>query len=154
MTAHESSNSVADAQLQSARQELTKLPVLGPIMWLYARDPNRKYTFAADLDWRLMPPLVLDQCKVYYKESLPWAYFSWAMVSPDVDARLRSNSPIIAPHEWRSGSIAWLIDAVMPFGADTALVQQVCNEFANGQTVSAWLPNPSGATALQQIKNE
>ena len=40
-----------EIQLESARQELTKLPLLGPALWLYARDPLRRFGFFADIDW-------------------------------------------------------------------------------------------------------
>lgn len=139
------------AQLDSARKELAKLPLLGPVMWLYARDPQRRFTFVADLDWRLLPPLVLEQCKLYNKQEVPWAYFSWANVSEAVDQRLRSNNPVIAPHEWHSGDIPWLIDAVMPFGEDPALLKEVATAISGGKPVNVWLPAANGQPALRSI---
>lgn len=141
-----------EQQLLAATKELAKLPLLGPVMWLYARDPQRRFTFVADLDWRLLPPLVLEQCKLYSKQELPWAYFSWAMVSPEVDQRLRSASPNIAPHEWRSGSSAWLIDVVMPFGEEIPLIQEVIAQFAKGQQVSAWTTSANGQPVLREFQ--
>jgi cytolysin-activating lysine-acyltransferase len=141
-----------EAQLQSARKELAKLPLLGPVMWLYARDPQRRFTFVADMDWRLLPPLVLEQCKLYHKTDVPWAYFAWATVSAEVDQRLRSATPIIAPHEWRSGSIPWLIDVVMPFSEEPALIQEVIAQFAKGQKVSAWMPAANGQMTLREFQ--
>ena len=140
-----------NAQLDSARKELAKLPLLGPVMWLYARDPQRRFTFVSDMDWRLLPPLVLEQCKLYNKQEVPWAYFSWAKVSEAVDQRLRSNNPFIAPHEWHSGEIPWLIDAVMPFGEDAALLKEVVTAISGGKPVNVWLPAANGQPALRTI---
>ena len=140
------------AQLESAKQELQKLPLLGPVLWLYARDPIKRFTFVADMDWRLLPPLVLDQCKLFHKSDVPWAYFSWALVSDEVDQRLRSAAPVIAPHEWRCGPHVWLIDVVMPLGDDPALLQTVCNQFALDTKVNAWVTLPDGKTSLQQFR--
>lgn len=142
------------AQLESARQELAKLPLLGPVMWLYARDPMRRFTFAADLDWRLMPPLVLDQCKLYNKQELPWAFFSWARVNDAVHARLQSANANLAPHEWHSGAHVWLIDAVMPFQADDALLSEVVRAIQpNGEShVNAWLPAANGQLVLRALR--
>lgn len=148
MTNAIAASSPAAAQLEAARKELAKLPLLGPVLWLYARDPMRKFTFVADMDWRLLPPLVLEQCKLYNKQEVPWAFFSWAMVSPEVDQRLRSTSAMIAPHEWRSGAIPWLIDVVMPFGEEPGLIQETITSFAQGQTVSAWVTGANGQTVL------
>jgi cytolysin-activating lysine-acyltransferase len=141
-----------EQQLATASKELAKLPLLGPVMWLYARDPQRRFTFVADMDWRLLPPLVLEQCKLYNKQELPWAFFSWAMVSPEVDQRLRSASPNIAPHEWRSGGIPWLIDVVMPFGEELALIHEVIAQFAKGQKVSAWTSDAKGQPVLREFQ--
>ena len=147
-----SNPTATEQQLLAATKELAKLPLLGPVMWLYARDPQRRFTFVADMDWRLLPPLVLEQCKLYSKQELPWAYFSWATVSPEVDQRLRSASPIIAPHEWRSGSIPWLIDVVMPFGEEMPLIQEVIAQFAKGQKVGAWTTNANGQPVLREFQ--
>ena len=143
---------MSPAQIESARKELGKLPLLGPVMWLYARDPLRRFTFVSDMDWRLLPPLVLDQCKLYQRQEVPWAYFSWAMVSPAVDARLRSAVPVIAPHEWRCGDIPWLIDVVTPFGEAQALTQEVCTQFAKGKKVSGWIAGVDGQAKLHEFE--
>lgn len=141
-----------EQQIQSAQKELAKLPLLGPALWLYARDPQRKFTFVADLDWRLMPPLVLDQCRLFSKQEVPWGFFTWAFVSDAVDTRLRSSSPIIAPHEWRSGVHPWLIDVVMPFGDTEGLLAQVAAQAAPGKTMMAWLFDAQGVAALKAIE--
>jgi cytolysin-activating lysine-acyltransferase len=138
-------------QLNAAKKELTKLPLLGPALWLYARDPLRKYGFHADVDWRLMPPLVLEQCKLYHKQELPWAFFTWARVSDAVDQRLRAANATIAPHEWNSGSHLWLIDAVMPFQVDEALLKEIVQTIGKGQAVNAWLPDATGQLALKLL---
>ena len=140
------------ADLQSAKKELTKLPLLGPALWLFARDPQRKFTFLADMDWRLLPPLVLDQCRLYSKEDVPWAFFTWAFVSDAVDQRLRSTSPIIAPHEWRSGDKAWLIDVVTPFGGGEPLAIEAIKQFAPGKAVSAWVFDDQGKASLKEFR--
>lgn len=140
-------------QLESAKKELAKLPVLGPALWLYARDAQRRYTFLADIDWRLMPPMVLDQCRLYSKAELPWAFVTWAFVADAVDQRLRSTSPIIAPHEWKSGSHPWLIDVVAPFGDGEATALEVAKLIAPAKTVRAWLPDSKGQLNLRELKS-
>ena len=140
------------AQLESAKKELAKLPLLGPVTWLFARDPLRRFTFFADLDWRLLPPLVLDQCKLYTKADMPWAFVTWARVSDGVDQRLRSTSPVIAPHEWHNGEHLWLIDVVAPFGGAEELARQAIQEIAPGQSASAWLADTDGQARLKELR--
>jgi cytolysin-activating lysine-acyltransferase len=139
-------------QLESAKKELAKLPILGPALWLYARDAQRRYTFLADIDWRLMPPMVLDQCRLYSKAELPWAFVTWAFVSDAIDQRLRSTSPLIAPHEWKSGGHPWLIDVVAPFGDAEATALEVAKLIAPAKTVRAWMPDAKGAVESARVE--
>jgi len=138
-------------QFETAKRELAKLPLLGPALWLYARDAQRRYTFIADIDWRLMPPLVLDQCRLYSKVDLPWAFVSWAFVSDAVDARLRSSSPVIAPHEWKSGEHPWLIDVVAPFGEADRAARETAAEIARDKPVRAWMHDAQGQVRLREV---
>lgn len=133
---------LAKLGLEQARQALAKLPILGPALWLYARDANRKFTFLADVDWLLLPPVVLDQCRLYTKNGIPFAFFTWATVNDAIDQRLRSGVAKIAPHEWKSGPHLWLIDVVAPFGQADDMLAELLTKVLQGQTVRALLPDP------------
>jgi len=136
------------AALEQARGALAKLPILGPALWLYARDPIKKFMFLGDTDWAVLPPIVLDQCRLYSRGGLPYAFVTWAFVNDTVAARLRGQQPKIAPHEWQSGDQVWIIDAVAPFGhLDETLKELRETQFA-GKKVSALLPDPSKPGAL------
>lgn len=139
------------AKFEGAKKELAKLPLLGPAMWLFARDQHLRFTFFADIDWRLLPPLVLDQCRLYSKADFPWAFVTWAFVSDAVDQRLRSASPLIAPHEWKSGDIPWLIDVVSPFEGAEVVATEVASQIAPGRIVRSWLMNAQGERTLKEI---
>jgi len=139
----------AMAALNEARGALAKLPVLGPALWLYARDPMKKYLFMGDIDWVLLPPVVLDQCRLYTKDELPCAFFTWARVNDQIDARLRTAHAKLAPHEWNCGNHIWIIDAVAPFGQLEDTLTELRDTLFPGQKVSALLPDPSNAGALK-----
>jgi cytolysin-activating lysine-acyltransferase len=143
---------ITPTQLDAAKKELAKLPLLGPALWLYARDAQRRFTFVADIDWRLMPALVLDQCRLFSKEDLPWAFVTWAFVSDAVNERLRSTAPVIAPHEWKSGEHPWLIDVVAPFGDVQAAAKEVLAAVAPGKTGRAWLFDAQGRLGLTEFR--
>ncbi len=135
-------------QLQDAKTALKKLPILGPALWLYARDERKKFTFISDQDWLLMPPILLDQCKLYIKEEIPWAFITWALVNDEIDARLRSAIPRIAPHEWKSGAHVWLIDVVAPFGQAMETIEELRKTQFAGHKVCALLPDPQQGNQL------
>ncbi len=136
-------NAEALVALDQAKDALAKLPILGPAMWLYARDPVKKFMFVGDIDWAVLPPIVLDQCRLYTKGGLPYAFVTWALVSPEVAQRLRSPQPKIAPHEWKSGDEVWLIDAIAPFGQLEETLKELTEKHFPGKRVQAHLPDPA-----------
>lgn len=142
-------NSEAMAALEQARDGLAKLPILGPALWLYARDPRRKYLFFADADWALLPPVVLDQCRLYTKDGLPFAFVTWAQVNDTVDARLRGGQPKIGPHEWHCGEHVWLIDVVTPFGQLDETIKELREAVFPGHKVCALLPESDNPGVLK-----
>ena len=149
MTDPTPNNAAALAALEQARDSLAKLPILGPALWLYAPDPARKFMFMGDLDWAVLPPVVLDQCRLYSKNGLPYAFFTWAKVNDQVDARLRGKQPKLAPHEWQSGEHVWIIDAVAPFGQLEETLADLIDQQLAGVKVSALLPDASRPGELQ-----
>ena len=138
-------------QLEDAKAALAKLPIIGPVIWLYARDERRKWTFIADHDWLLMPPLVLDQCKLYTKSEIPWAFFTWAFVNDEVHQRLGSGLPKIAPHEWRGGDHCWLLDAVAPFGGLDECLTDLRSTGLAGKAVHRFVPQADGRVLVEQL---
>lgn len=137
------------SQLENSKVQLKKLPILGPAMWLYARDDLKKFTFIAEQDWLLIPPIILDQCKLYMREDIPWAFATWAFVSDEVDARLRTATPKIAPHEWKSGNHAWIIDVVAPFGDRDGSIDDLRNTEFSNKAVSAILVQRDGTVQIR-----
>lgn len=140
MQTHQESAEIKEASpptqdLSQAKAALAKLPMLGPIMWLYARDPHKRWAFVAEQDWLLIPPLVLDQCKLYTKQEIPWAYCSWAKVSDAVHERMQSGQAKIGPAEWQSGSHHWLIDLVSPFGEADKILDDLRRTSLKGITI-------------------
>lgn len=125
-----------------------KLPMLGPALWLYARDANRKFNFFGDMDWLLLPPVMLDQCRLYTRKRVPFAFFTWARVSDAVDQRLRSGIARLAPQEWNTGPHVWLTDAVAPFGGGDEMTAELLKREFPGCRVKALYPDPDGRGAL------
>ena len=152
-----SSNSISSQtdnamqQFEQARTSLAKLPMLGPALWLYGRDPQRKYAFMADIDWLTLPPLILDQCKLFLKQELPWAFFTWAFVDDRVHERLLAGNAKIAPHEWKSGEHAWIVDAVAPFGELDKMVDEIRRTHLAGKAVHRLIVDSAGRVAATRL---
>lgn len=139
---------LAKLGLEQARAGLSKLPIMGPALWLYGRDPIRKFSFIADMDWMLLPPVILDQCQLFTQNGIPTGFFTWAFVSDTIDARLRSGVARLAPHEWKSGPHLWLIDLVSPFAAADEMIATLLQGVLSGLTANALLPDPAQGGGL------
>jgi hemolysin-activating ACP:hemolysin acyltransferase len=93
----------------------------GEIVTLLMRAPGFKGQTLADLEWLLAPALVSGQFTVATAQSkangaiAPAGAVLWARVSEEVDKRLAAAplAPLrLAPKEWTSGDIGWVVACV------------------------------------------
>ena len=113
-------------------QPKTVSQVLGEITWLMTQSPVHKQLFVGDLEWFAMPPILLEQFRVFYGPKpegtpanatpTPAAVAFWAFVGPDTDARLEAGAHKLRPDEWKSGPQPWLIELIAPFGAQDEII--------------------------------
>ena len=105
---------------------------------LMMRSERHRHYSLADLEWLVLPPLMLNQVMFAYARPLvpvdkaeaaakagvtgelppmPVAMVTWAMVSPEVaaklDAQKKASMPFrLAPHEWKSGNSQRIISEI------------------------------------------
>ena len=84
---------LTQAARDGARQALALLPVLGHVTWLMLQQGPTRNTLLGDLEWRVLPPLMLKQARLHMRDEAPLAYVSWALLSADAATRYRA-----APH--------------------------------------------------------
>jgi len=127
-----------------AKALLTKLPLLGPIVWLYMHAPSHKHLFLTDIEWMVIPPLTLTQYKLYMKEEAPLAYASWAFVNEETEKRLLSGRVRLAPKDWKSGDRLWLIDLVAPFGGGKDVLKDLRDNVFPSRPIKQLVPDSDG----------
>src|SRR5262245_46848392 len=67
--------------------------VLGEIVWLLTQSPQHKQAFfLADLEWMAMPPILLQQFRMFYAKDKPIGVILWAFVSDEVAGRLTAGT--------------------------------------------------------------
>ena len=96
--------------------EGASLNVLTSAIGLMMASPRHRHLFLADLEWALLPPLALKQFRLFTKGNQPVAFATWAFVSAEVEARLKSGQAKLKPSEWKSGEKCWIVELVAPFG--------------------------------------
>jgi len=132
---------------KQAKALLAKLPLLGPVVWLYMHAPSHKHLFVTDIEWMVVPPMTLNQYKLYMKEEAPLAYASWAFVDEEIEKRLLSGRVRLAPKEWRSGDRLWLIDLVAPFGGGKDVLKDVRDNIFPNRSIKQLVPDSDGKGA-------
>lgn len=125
-----------------------KIPLLGPVAWLMMQQPATKHTFLSELEWRVVPALVLDQAKLYMRDGMPLAFVSWAKLSDETAMRYRAPPHRLAPPDWKSGEHVWLVDVFTPFGGAAELLKDLRENVFPGQIVHQLGPVSDGLTKV------
>ncbi len=138
---------VTQAQAQVHRT-LTKIPLFGAVTWLLMQQPAGRHTLLGELEWRVMPPLILEQSKVYLREGAPAAFVSWARLSDAVAQRYQSAPHQLTMSDWNSGSQIWLIDMVAPFGGAQEILKDMREKVFSGQTIHQLVSVAAGKSEI------
>jgi hemolysin-activating ACP:hemolysin acyltransferase len=136
-----SSVRVSDRDVDTVRAMMAVQASVGEAVMLLARDPDWRHTSLADLEWLLLPAISANQfmtirSKVQAKDSevgnitIPMGMALWALVSDEVEQKLLSQKeagtqPRLAPQDWTSGDIPWLMLVTGPEAVREALVSKV-----------------------------
>lgn len=112
-------------------------------------NPSTRHAFFADLEWRVMPPLVLEQAKLYLKGDLPTAFVTWACLSDAVIERYTNPPYHLAPGDWKSGEKVFLIDLIAPYGGGTEVLADLKQTALAGKEI--YQLGPDNASVLKTI---
>ena len=132
---------VAQLAREQAKNVLKKIPALGPVAWLMMASASTRHTLLSELEWRVMPALVLDQAKLYLRDDSPVGFVSWALLSDAAAQRYRQSPHHLAASDWKSGDQVWLVDVLAPFGGAQDVLQDVREVVFQGQPVRQLLPS-------------
>lgn len=99
---------------QSHQDGVTVSAVLGTIVWLMSRSKAHKQLRISDLEDRVMPAILLNQFRIYYKGDAPLACVLYAKqaAAPQTDA----FSIPQAAKDWKTGPHVTIADVIAPFG--------------------------------------
>ena len=139
-----------DLAKEQAKTMLKKVPLLGAITWLMMQQSGTRHTLVSELEWRVMPALMLDQAKLYLREEAPLAYVSWARLSEDAATRYRSAPHQLTPADWKSGEQIWLVDVFTPFGGAQELLEDIRKNVFPGQPIFQLAPSMTGPAKIQR----
>jgi cytolysin-activating lysine-acyltransferase len=105
----------------------TVAQVLGEIIWLMTQSPRHKAIPLGDLEWLVMPAILLQQFRIFYKGEQPVGVALWALADDLVAKRIEAGDKRLAAVEWKSGTNMRIIDIVAPFGGEAEMRGQLGN---------------------------
>ncbi|MDP3076287.1 toxin-activating lysine-acyltransferase [Bradyrhizobium sp.] len=107
----------------SPRKTVSQL--LGEITWLMTQSPRHKPIPLGDLEWLIMPAILLKQLRMFYKGEQPVGVAVWALVADLVAKRIDAGDKRLTAVEWKSGPHLRIIELVAPFGGEGEMREQV-----------------------------
>jgi cytolysin-activating lysine-acyltransferase len=110
---------------QAAPAPKTVSQVLGEITWLMTQSPRHKAVPLGDLEWLVMPAILLKQFRIFYKGEQPVGVALWALVDDLVAKRIDAGDKRLSAVEWKSGTMMRIIDVVAPFGGEAEMRGQL-----------------------------
>jgi cytolysin-activating lysine-acyltransferase len=103
----------------------TVAQVMGEITWLMTQSPRHKAIPLGDLEWLVMPAILLRQFRMFYKGEQPVGVALWALVDKLVAKRLDAGDRRLTAAEWKSGTTMRIVDIVAPFGGEAEMRNQL-----------------------------
>ena len=113
----------ANGQIETAPKTVSQ--VLGEITWLMTQSPRHKSIPLGDLEWLVMPAILLKQFRMFYKGEQPVGVAVWALVDDLVAKRIDTGDKRLTAVEWKSGANMRILDVVAPFGAEAEMREQI-----------------------------
>jgi cytolysin-activating lysine-acyltransferase len=99
--------------------------VLGEMTWLMTQSPRHRAIPLGDLEWLLMPAILLRQFRIFYKGEQPVGVALWALVDDLVAKRIDAGDNRLSAVEWNSGSNTRIVELVAPFGGEAEIRQSI-----------------------------
>ena len=94
--------------------------MLGEVTWILSQSPAHKHFAIGDLEWLVMPAILLEQFRVFHGDKHPLGLALWAYLSEDAEARVTAavaagGGARLRPDDWKSGERLWLVELVAPY---------------------------------------
>ena len=133
----------------------------GEIVAVLMRSAQYKHHSLADLEWLVLPPILLGQFSLAEARSeangliAPIGVILWAAVGDEVDKRLSAavDQPIkLKPAEWNSGALVWVVEALGNPRVINAMVQRLSDTEWKGRVVKLRARDKNGMPAVAELR--
>lgn len=109
--------------------------VFGQTVSIFMQSPQHRHLLLSDLEWRVIPPIALQQYRLVQHKGAPAGFISWALVDEKTEQRLQQPDFRLRLQDWKSGERVWIIDVVAPATQAPALIEKVKAELFKDREV-------------------
>ncbi len=134
------------------RQPNGPAEVLGDVVWLMTQSLNHKHMFIADLEWLVMPPVMLRQFRLVRGKDKPQAFVTWAMLNEEAEQRLMAGHTRLKPSDWNAGDRAWIVDLIAPFGGQEAVLKEIKQRLFADKPLKLLQPGKDGKPVAGEVR--
>lgn len=136
------------------------MQAFGAAVAVFMRSKTHRQMRLADIEGIVSPAVSCGQfllAETTHKQNglvTPIGVVLWARVSPEIDARIARDleQPLkLAPSEWSSGDIVWIVEAVGAPPAINKLVQELKETSWKGKTVKMRARDKDNKVAVREI---
>jgi len=124
---------------------------LGQAVWLMMNMPMYRHFFLGDLDWMVMPPIILNQYRLFRVENRIVAFAAWGYLSEAAEQRLSGPNPRLAPADWKSGDRLCLVHMFAPFGHHELALKELRETALAGHSLKIRRLGPLGQSITEVL---
>lgn len=149
----EISATVGAKEPPNAPQNLTVSEVFGQATWLMTQSRGHRTMFLSDLEWMLMPAILLRQFRLFPGKDQPLGIALMGQLSDEASKRLETSGKI-KPEDWKSGDNLWLVELVAPFGQQDAMLGDLRATVFKGKQFKMYATDNTGQRQVITMSGE
>lgn len=135
----------------AAADNMSRLTAIGHASWLMSRSPIHKHLMMTDLEWLVIPPVMLGQFRLWQKMGTPIGFASWAYLGEEAEERIvEKGIRRLMPTDWKSGSTLWLVDFIAPLGGQDEMVKELREKVFAGRSFKSLQPSEEGGVGAKE----
>jgi cytolysin-activating lysine-acyltransferase len=105
-----------------SRQLFPHMAALGELVRLAIVATGNNNTSLYYVRMRIIPPLQLNQYRLYYSSTALVGAIMWALFDDQTEARYLSNNFQLVENDWKSGDKIWITDILAPSGHEDKMI--------------------------------
>ncbi|UES54000.1 toxin-activating lysine-acyltransferase [Roseibium aggregatum] len=136
---------------ESAKQNVVRMTAVGHACWLMSRSPLHKHMMITDIEWLVLPPIMLNQFRLWQHNGMPIGFASWAYLGEEASERIvEKGIRRLMPTDWKSGEDLWLIDFIAPMGGQDEMIKELRENIFKGKPFKSLQPTAEGKVGVKE----